>query len=128
MKELAWAFLPEGLEEYFDLESYKKDENSFKIVLIEKNKLPEDMPPEYHGKKVINTVTHSIHIDDFPIRGRKCVIVLKRRCWKFEGVQKMLMRKLNMLQDGMRYTKDFAAFLKELDRQISGTNQSGSEK
>lgn len=127
-EELLWAFLPEGLKEYFDLESFEKDEKSFKITLVERNVLPVEMPAEYHGKKVINTVLNDVQMDDFPIRGRKCEIVLRRRWWKFEGVQRMLMRSMDIFQPGMRFSKEFAFFLKELDRKLSGTDQSGGKK
>lgn len=129
MKEnLLWSFLPEGLEEYFDVESFEKDEKKFRIVLIEKNVLPAEMPAEYHGKKVINTVLNDMQMDDFPIRGRKCEIVLRRRWWKFEGVQRMLMRSIDIFQPGMRFSKEFAVFLKELDRKLSSTDQPGGEE
>lgn len=129
MKEdLLWSFLPEGLEEYFDVESFERDELKYRIVLIEKNVLPIEMPAEYHGKKVINTVLNDMQMDDFPIRGRKCEIVLRRRWWKFEGVQRMLMRSIDIFQPGMRFSKEFAIFLKELDRKLSSTDQPGGEE
>ena len=129
MKEdLVWAFLPEGLKEYFDVESFEKDELRFRIVLIEKNVLPVEMPAEYHGKKVINTVLNDVQMDDFPIRWRKCEIVLRRRWWKFEGIPRMLMRSIDIFQPGMRFSKEFAVFLKELDRKLSGSDQSGGEE
>jgi hypothetical protein len=130
MKEhgLLWAFLPEGLEEYFDVESFEKDEQRFRIVLVEKNILPTEMPAEYHGKKVINTVLNDIQMDDFSIRGRKADIVLRRRWWKFEGVQRMLMRSIDVFHESMRFSKEFAAFLKDLDRKLSSPDQPGGEE
>lgn len=116
---LLWAILPDGLEEYFDVESFEKNEHKFKIVLIEKNSLPTDMSPEYQGKKVINTVLNDVQMDDFAIRGRKVEIVLRRRWWKFEGVPRMLMRSMDLFHPSMRYSKEFAVFLKELDRSLS---------
>lgn len=126
--ELLWAFLPDGLEEYFDVESFEKNENIFRIVLVEKNVLPTEMPEEYHGKKVINTVLNDIRMDDFSIRGRKTEIVLRRRWWKFEGAPRMLMRSMDLFHPSMRYSKEFAAFLKELDRSLSGGDQPGGDK
>lgn len=127
-RELFWSFLPEGLAEYFDVESFEKDGQKIRIVLVEKNILPAEMPPEYHGKRVINTVLNDMQMDDFPIRGRKCEIVLRRRWWKFEGVDRMLMKSIDLFQPGMRFSKEFAAFLKELDRKLSGPDQpSGKE-
>lgn len=126
--DLLWAFLPEGLEKYFEVESFEKDEKKFRIVLVEKNVLPEEMPSEYRGKKVINTVLNDMQMDDFPIRGRKCEITLRRRWWKFEGVDRMLMRSIDVFQPGMRFSQEFASFLKELDRKLSDADQSGGEK
>ena len=70
--ELLWAFLPPGLEEYFDLESFKKDNEKIRIVLVEKNVLPKEMPAEYHGKKVINTVINRIIKSEVQQRVVKC--------------------------------------------------------
>ena len=118
MKEhaLLWAMLPEGLEPYFEVEGYEQTETKFQIRLIEKNILPEALPDEYHGKKVINTVLKTMIFDDFPIRGKKGEIVLKRRMWKFEGVDKMLKRDINLLAPGTKIEKKFADFLKEFYR------------
>lgn len=125
--ELVWAMLPEGLEEYFDIEGFEKDEQKFRITLIEKNVLPKEMPAEYRGKKVINTVLNEMVLDDFLIRGLKTEIVLKRRWWKFEGVQRMLIRSLDAIHPSMKFSKDFASFLKELDRKLASGDQSDSE-
>lgn len=115
--ELAWAFLPEGLEGYFDIESFEKSDRHFRIVLVEKNIVPTDLPEEYRGKNVSNSVLNSLTVDDFPIRGRKGEVVLKRRSWKFEGVPKMLTRKIDLCVEGTKLEKEFAIFLKELDRE-----------
>ncbi len=125
--ELLWAILPDGLEEYFDVESFEKDDRKIRIILVEKNVLPKEMPAEYHGKRVINTVLNEIVLDDFLIRGLKSEIVLKRRWWKFEGVSRMLMRSLDVLHPSMKFSKDFAVFLKELDRKLAGGDQPDSE-
>ncbi len=114
--DLLWAMLPEGLEQFFELKQFEKDQNKFRIVLIEKNIIPDDLPKEYQGKVIINTVLDNIIIDDFPIRGRKGEILLKRRSWKFKGVDKMLKRDIRLTADGTKLEKEFADFLKELDR------------
>ena len=115
MKEhdLLWAMLPAGLEVYFKLESYEKNDNHFRITLIEKNSIPE-LPVEYRGKKVINTIIKPITVDDFPVRGRKGELVLKRRCWRFDGVKKLLKRQIMICASGTKLEKEFADFLKEL--------------
>ena len=76
MKEhdLLWAMLPNGLEEFFEVEDFLKNELTFRITLVEKNLIPSELPKKYHGKKVINTVLKPILIDYFPIMGRKTEI------------------------------------------------------
>lgn len=117
MEELVWAFLPEELEEYFEVESFEKTDRTFRIVLIEKNVVPEELGEEYRGKRVVNSVLNRFTMDDFPIRGRKGELILKRRSWKFEGVEKMVTRKIDLCIEGTHLEKEFADFLKELDRE-----------
>lgn len=112
-KDFVWAFLPEGLEGYFEIEDLEKTERYFRIVLVEKNIIPETLPEEYRGKKVINSILNSLTLDDFPVRGRKGEIVLKRRSWKFEGVERMLTRPIEWCEQGTQLEKEFALFLKE---------------
>ena len=111
--DLLWAMLPDGLARFFDVESFTKSDNAFRIVLIEKNNIPSDLPKKYHGKKVINTITKSLTVDFFPIKGRKTDIVMKRRLWKFEGVDEMFKRNIRLCADGTKLEKEFADFLKD---------------
>ena len=113
---LLWAMLPEGLEQFFELKQFEKDQNKFRIVLIEKNIIPNDLPNEYQGKTVINTVLDDIIINDFPIRGRKGEILLKRRSWKFKGIDEWFKQDIKLCAEGTKLEKEFADFLKELNR------------
>lgn len=119
---LIWAMLPDGLEGLFEIESFEKNNTVFRIVLLERNVIPE-LPEEYRGKRVINTVIKPFTVDFFPIKGRKGELILKRRMWEFEGVGKMLKRDLNICVEGTHLDKEFADFLKELDRKFPGGDQ-----
>lgn len=114
--ELIWAMLPDGLAGFFEIESYEKNDRVFRIVLLEKN-IILDLPEEYQGKKVINTVIKPFTVDFFPIKGRKGELILKRRWWKFEEIEKMLKRDINICAEGTHLDKEFAAFLKEFNRE-----------
>lgn len=114
--ELLWAMLPDGLEKYFEIERYEKTDKTFRIVLLEKNEVPL-LPDEYRGKNIINNVIKPITVDYFPIRGRKGEIVLKKRYWKFEGVDEWYKRDINICATGTKLEKEFADFLKEFDRE-----------
>ena len=114
--ELLWAMLPEGLADHFTIESYEKTDEVFRITLVEKNIVPEDLPEQYRGKKVQNTVLKSFTMDFFPIKGRKGELILKRRLWQFEGLVELYKRPLELCFPGTKLEKEFAAFLKEMDR------------
>jgi hypothetical protein len=84
--ELLWAMLPEGLEPYFEIEDFQKTEKTFRIVLMEKNEVPSDLPDKFSSKKVINTLIKTITVDDFPVRGRKGELIFKRRAFSVEEI------------------------------------------
>lgn len=107
--------LPEGLEDYFEYKGHKKTNEGFEIYLLEKNRLGE-LPEEYHGKRVIDQSTSTKTIDDFPIRGRKTLIRITRRYWKFEGEDKWYKKPIALCASGTQLEKEFAVFLKEFDR------------
>lgn len=117
MKEhdLLWAMLPGGLEAFFELEDFQANDRGFRIILIEKNLIPADIPPPYHGKRVLNTILKPSLIDFFPIKGKKTEIILKRRWWQFEAVDKFFTRDIKVCAEGTKLVKEFADFLKELD-------------
>lgn len=113
--EAFWAMLPDGLEPFFELQSFEKTADRFRMVLIEKNILPKQLPSEYQGKKVIDSSLNELIVDHFPIKGRKGELLLKRRSWKFEGVDKWLKQAIEICQPGTKLAKEFADFLKEFD-------------
>ena len=116
VEQLLWDMLPTGLSSWFKVERYEKTELVFRIWLTERNLVPEQLPAQYRGKKVVNTYTREITVDDFPVRGRKGELIVKRRSWKFEGVAELYRRELALTASDTKVEKEFAVFLKELDR------------
>jgi hypothetical protein len=112
--DLLWAILPEGLEDYFEVEMFEKTAELFRITLIEKKDL-KGLPAEYQGKQIVDSSLHSVTNNDYPIRGRKGEIILKRRSWKFEGVDKWYRREIEISVPGTKLQKEFALFLKGYD-------------
>ncbi len=112
-KDLLWAMLPDGLEPYFDVENYEKDDEFFRITLIEKNIVP-GLPEKYRGKRIINNVLKSITVVSFPVRGRKGELILKRRYFKFEGVDEMYCQPIDICAKGTKLDQEFGNFLKEV--------------
>ena len=113
---LLWAILPDGLEDLFDVEAFEKTETHFRVTLTERNIVPDPLPPEYRGKQIVNTVLKPKHIEYFPLKGRKTEIRLRRRYWQFKGVPEMLTRTIELCAEGTHLEKEFAAFLKEINR------------
>jgi len=96
---------------------------AFEIVLEEKNKL-EELPKEYRGKRVTNTVLKELTVDDFPIRGRKTEIIIRRRYWKFEGEETLYKKPISLCANGTQLEQEFADFLKEFDRKFPDSDLS----
>ncbi len=111
-EDLLWAMLPEGLEEWFDVESHSVTDKKFKIVLIERNIVPE-LAGKYKGGRIENTILKPITVDFFPIRGRKGELIIKRRMWKVKGVKTWLKRDVKICNPGTQLEQEFADFLKE---------------
>ncbi len=101
--------LPEGILEYFDLTNVEKDSSGLKIYLEEKNISPseyKDQPLESKG------FLPESSIQDFPIRGQKVALCIKRRRWKVLNTGETISRDWNLVHKGARMTTEFGLFLK----------------
>ncbi len=108
-------FLPDGILEWFVIKDIEKNKGKIRITLEEKNIVPE-IPKEYRNRKIISKGFKELVIDDFPIRGKKAELFLLRRSWEIEGTEKRLKRNIKLCAEGTKLEKEFADFLKELDR------------
>lgn len=117
IQELAELLLPEGILEYFAYEGYtkeKKVENTYgevTIILVEKNVVPK-LPEEYRDRKIRQKGFKEIRVDDFPVRGKKVKLLLRRRVWQIEGSEELYKREIVTTYPGTKLEKEFAAFLK----------------
>ena len=59
-----------------------------------------------------------ITIQDFPVRFKKVTLKVRRRKWYDSTTKEYLSNKYDLLAKGTHYSKEFAAFLKELPRDI----------
>ncbi len=109
--DLLNTFLPEGILDFFEVTGLEKKGERLTIDLEEKNVLPpgyDDQP--FHSKGF----TPAVCIEDFPIRGNKVLLRVKRRRWEHQQTGEIISRDWNMVQKGTRMTADFAAFLKQI--------------
>lgn len=53
---------------------------------------------------------------DFPIRGRSCILHIRRRRWYNHTQKKLVTRNWKLVAQGTRINEEFASFLKAMDR------------
>lgn len=109
--DLLKAFLPVGVLDYFEVTGFEQKGEQLTIDLEEKNHLPDlyrDQP--FYSKGF----TPAVIIEDFPIRGKKVLLRIKRRRWEHQQTGEIITRDWKMVQKGTKMTADFAAFLKQI--------------
>lgn len=110
---LVELLLPEFILQHFELKGVRKDEGILHLDLEEVNALPEELSTEKLLSKGFFPV---ITVQDFPIRGYKVFMHIKRRRWLQESTGKVVYRDWTIVATGTRITSEFAAFLKEISR------------
>ena len=101
--------LPEGILDYFDIVNLISDKSGLSIYLDEKNVSPVGYKSEYIESKGFLA---EIRVQDFPIRGKKAFLCIRRRRWEVRSTNEIISRDWKLVQSGTRMTKEFAAFLK----------------
>jgi hypothetical protein len=108
-KELLYYVLPKAIVESFDLVNLDEKENTLHLYLDEASAVPE----EYKELSLTpNGFYEESTIKDFPLRDKKVVLHIRRRRW-IDKEGKSYSRRLDLVADGTRYSKEFAPFLKE---------------
>jgi hypothetical protein len=104
--------LPKELFDYFELLKIEEQGNTLlHLYLDEKAVIPE----EYADKDLVsNGFDEAITIQDFPLRDKAVYLIVRRRKWKDKATGKIYCKKWDLTANGSRYSKEFAAFLKEL--------------
>ena len=113
LTDLLKLFLPEILVDYFELTSYKKEDEILHLYLREIHSIPK----EYRESKLSSKgFFDEITVQDFPIRGHQVYLHITQRRWLNEDTKKVVFRDWNLVADGIRLTQEFASFLKEINR------------
>ena len=103
--------LPEGTLDYFIISDVKESSTEIVIYLEEKN----EVPGEYSNMQVENKGFYEpVVVQDFPIRGKKLFLNIRRRRWIVKDEGRYVSRNWKLVVEGSRMTHDFASFLKEL--------------
>jgi hypothetical protein len=101
--------LPEGILEYFELTNVSQSQSGFNIYLEEKN-----LPPVGYEKSQLESkgFLPETAIQDFPIRGHKVALCIKRRRWEVKQSGEVITRDWDLVRKGARMTTEFGTFLK----------------
>ncbi|WP_259017220.1 ISAon1 family transposase N-terminal region protein [Emticicia fluvialis] len=112
-KDILKLLLPAIIIENFELTSYKTTAEVMHLYLQEINQIPK----EFEGQKLESKgFFEEITVQDFPIRGHKVFLHIKRRRWYSHTLEKVVYRNWDLVADGTRMTKEFSIFLKALNR------------
>ena len=111
IENLVGYILPAGITEYFTVNQIKQQASVLTICLDEKNVIPE----EHQDRTLVSKGFYpSSRLEDFPIRGYKVYLQVRRRKWKDVKTNQLISRDWHLTAKGTSYTNEFGAFLKEL--------------
>ena len=105
--------MPELLIAHFDITKHETKQDVLHLYFEEK----KDIPKEFSSAMVISHGFHKeVKVQDFPVRGKRVYLYIKRRRWMDKQTKEVVQRDWNLVAQGTRMTVEFAAFLKVLDR------------
>lgn len=105
--------LPSFILDNFNMIAVHEIEDVLHISLEELNEVPE----EYQGQKLLSKgFFKDVHVQDFPLRGHRVMLNIKRRRWFNEDTGTVVYRDWTLVAKGTRMTEEFANFLKEVNQ------------
>ena len=113
--ELAECLLPEEMMECFEVVKVEKTPQTLDVTLEERDKGVEGYTC---GSLRPNGFYEESTVRDYPVRGRKMTFHVKRRRWVEISTGKSVSKRWDIVAEGTRFSKEFAAFLKDMLGQI----------
>jgi hypothetical protein len=112
LETLLQYLLPQEIFQYFDLIEIKEEADNVLLLQLDEKSLK----PSAHSDKelVSNGFDEPIRIQDFPLRDKAVYFIVRRRKWKDKKTSKIYTTQWDLTANGTSYSKEFAAFLKEL--------------
>ena len=115
-EELIKLFIPEEVVKNFEIVRVVNTEDEIKIYVDEKAIAPK-LTGDNQGKAIRSKgYSKPVEIQDFGIRGKKCLYVIRRKKWKIVGESGVITRDIQITKAKTNLTKEFAAFLKMYSR------------
>lgn len=121
LEELARLVLPKEILDTFDIVKIETEESDIDAMSMTIH-LDERMNPHLQGSDAYESkgFMDAVCITDFPIRDHKVILMLRRRRWKNIETGETFVERISVTESGTRYSKEFAAFLKETYGDIPG--------
>lgn len=107
---LAQLILPSEILSSFEVVRVDEQSSLIRIYLDESAKDVYKESPDIESKGFCDAVT----IRDFPIRDKGVDLVVRRRKWYNKRENRYFSDTYDLKAEGTRYSKEFAAFLKEV--------------
>lgn len=109
-KKLVSYILPQEFNDYFEVVEVNEDQLGQELLLhIYLDEL--DIAPDGRTDLTPNGFYEEARINDFPIRDHRTILHIRRRRWK-DADGKSVSRNWQLVANGTRHSKEFAAFLK----------------
>jgi len=104
--------IPEEVLVSFEIDSIEEKEEDLFIYLTEK----ESCIPSKDVDLVQNGFMNPLELNSFPITGKRCFLILKRRKWKLRRNHgsSSYTNAYDFTLEGTKATKSFGSFLKEI--------------
>ncbi|MFT4533820.1 MAG: hypothetical protein ACI9P5_001171 [Saprospiraceae bacterium] len=118
LDSFARLFVSREILTHFEVVNLEEDQGVILIELIEKDDaehIPKSILRE--GKAVKDGYMNTVELQSFPAQGKEVFLRLKRRRWKIKGTKKGFYNNYNFINTGMKATKEFGSFLKEIGRE-----------
>ena len=111
LSTLSRLLLPEEVFEYFTITDITDNDAVVNIFLEEKDIIHNPASGHKYEK---NGFYEMMTIQDYPIRGKKALLNIKRRRWIDKTTGKSIGNDYKLVAEGTRHSVEFAAFLKGL--------------
>ena len=115
---MASIVLPTQILGHFTVVGVEQNATEIHISLDERTSPELSAKPHFESKGFMEAVS----VTDFPIRGHKVILGIRRRRWTDTRTGKSFSEPINLdvVAKGTRYSKEFGAFLKETYGDIPG--------
>ena len=103
---------PEEIIQNFELREVKATNVTYELIFEERKELiPTELTIE---EAVLDGFCNTLSLLSFPIKGTKTYLIIKRIRWKQKGGEKHYSNEYSFNYPGVKATKEFASFLKEV--------------